>query len=83
MLDKVTKQAKVLPRLRKSMDLWDPETDGSKMILNAVKPGTTMSIHRFPFLLRKLCAIVGISKGIFIKIPELFWIRLIWSLGLC
>lgn len=48
LLDKLTAEAKVSPRLRMSMDLRDSETDGSQRILNAIEPGTVMSIHRHP-----------------------------------
>lgn len=48
LLDKLTAEAKVSPRLRTCMDLRDSETDGSQRILNAIEPGTVMSIHRHP-----------------------------------
>ena len=45
-LDKLTEQAKVNPRLRQSMDLRNSPEDQSQRMLNALEPGTVMPIHR-------------------------------------
>lgn len=45
-LDNLTGQAKVNPRLRQSMDLRNSPEDGSQRMLNALEPGTVMPIHR-------------------------------------
>lgn len=45
-LDSLTEQAKVSPRLRQSLDLRNSPEDGSQRMLNALEPGTVMPIHR-------------------------------------
>ena len=45
-LDNLTAQAKVSPRLRMNMDLRNSPSDGSQRMLNALEPGTVMPIHR-------------------------------------
>lgn len=45
-LDDLTEQAKVSPRLRMNMDLRNAPEDKSQRILNAVEPGTVLPIHR-------------------------------------
>lgn len=45
-LDNLTAQAKVSPRLRMAMDLRNTPEDGSQRMLNALEPGTVMPIHR-------------------------------------
>lgn len=45
-LDSLTEQAKVNPRLRQAMDLRNSPEDGSQRMLNALEPGTIMPIHR-------------------------------------
>jgi len=46
LLDSLTEQAKVNPRLRQSMDLRNSPDDLSQRMLNALEPGTIMPIHR-------------------------------------
>lgn len=46
LLDSLTEQAKVNPRLRQSFDLRNTPEDKSQRMLNAVEPGTVMPIHR-------------------------------------
>ena len=46
LLDNLTEQAKVNPRLRQAYDLRTTPEDGSQRILNAVEPGTVLPIHR-------------------------------------
>lgn len=48
LLDQLTAQAKANPRLRQNYDLRNSENDGSQRMLNAIEPGTVMSIHRHP-----------------------------------
>ncbi len=45
-LDSLTEQAKVSPRLRMNMDLRNSETDQSQRMLNAIEPGSVVPIHR-------------------------------------
>ena len=45
-LDELSEQAKVNPRLRQAMDLRNSPEDGSQRMLNALEPGTVMPIHR-------------------------------------
>lgn len=45
-LDELSAQAKVSPRLRMAMDLRNSAEDQSQRMLNALEPGTVMPIHR-------------------------------------
>ena len=45
-LENLSEQAKVNPRLRQSMDLRNSPEDLSQRMLNALEPGTVMPIHR-------------------------------------
>lgn len=45
-LDALSAQAKVNPRLRQSYDLRNSPEDSSQRMLNALEPGTVMPIHR-------------------------------------
>ena len=45
-LDNLTEQAKMNPRLRQAMDLRNSLEDLSQRMLNALEPGTMMPIHR-------------------------------------
>lgn len=45
-LDELSAQAKVNPRLRQSFDLRNTVDDLSQRMLNALEPGTVMPIHR-------------------------------------
>lgn len=45
-LDELSAQAKVNPRLRQAMDLRNSPKDLSQRMLNALEPGTVMPIHR-------------------------------------
>lgn len=45
-LDELSEQAKVNPRLRQAMDLRNSPEDLSQRMLNALEPGTVMPIHR-------------------------------------
>ena len=46
LLDQLTAKAKASPRLRTAFDLRITPNDNSQRILNAVEPGTILSIHR-------------------------------------
>ena len=48
-LDELTAQAKASPRLRMNMDLRNGPEDGSQRMLNAIEPGSPMTIHRHKF----------------------------------
>ena len=45
-LDELTQRAKESPRLRMNLDLRNSPEDGSQRMLNALEPGTVLSIHR-------------------------------------
>lgn len=46
LLDNLTEQAKVSPRLRMNLDLRDSAEDKSQRMLNAIEPGSPLPIHR-------------------------------------
>ena len=46
LLDNLTAQAKINPRLRQSFDLRNSAEDKSQRMLNALEPCTVMPIHR-------------------------------------
>ena len=46
LLDSLTEQARNNPRLRQNFDLRNTPEDNSQRMLNAIEPGTIMSIHR-------------------------------------
>ena len=46
LLDKLTKQAKMSPRLRINYDLRNSEEDHSQRMLNAIEPGSQLPVHR-------------------------------------
>lgn len=46
LLDSLTEQAKVSPRLRMNYDLRNNESDQSQRMLNAIEPGSVVPIHR-------------------------------------
>jgi len=45
-LDELSAQAKASPRLRQAFDLRNTPEDNSQRMLNALEPGTIMTIHR-------------------------------------
>ena len=46
LLDQLTEEAKVSPRLRMNLDLRNGSEDQSQRMLNAIEPGSPMPIHR-------------------------------------
>ena len=46
LMDELTAQAKVSPRLRMNKDLRDSSEDKSQRMLNALEPGSPVPIHR-------------------------------------
>ena len=46
LLDDLTAQAKVSPRLRMNLDLRNSPEDQSQRMLNAIEPGSPLPIHR-------------------------------------
>lgn len=46
LLDSLTEQAKVSPRLRMNYDLRNSAEDMSQRMLNAIEPGSVIPIHR-------------------------------------
>lgn len=63
LLDILSSQAKVNPRLRQAYDLRNGENDNSQRMLNALEPGTVMPIHRH----RKSSETVVIVRGSLIE----------------
>ena len=49
LLDKLTEQAKVSPRLRMHLDLRNSLDDNSQRMLNAIEPGSVVPVHRHRF----------------------------------
>ena len=46
LLDQLTAQAKVSPRLRMNFDLRNSDADMSQRMLNAIEPGSEVPVHR-------------------------------------
>ena len=46
LLDKLTAEAQVSPRLRMNLDLRNSDADSSQRMLNAIEPGSVVPIHR-------------------------------------
>ena len=46
LLDSLTEQAKVSPRLRMNYDLRNSSDDTSQRMLNAIEPGSVVPVHR-------------------------------------
>lgn len=46
LLNRLTEQAKVSPRLRMNFDLRNSDKDQSQRMLNAIEPGSPIPIHR-------------------------------------
>lgn len=46
LLDSLTERAKASPRLRMNYDLRNSDKDQSQRMLNAIEPGSPVSIHR-------------------------------------
>ena len=59
LLDKLTAQAQVSPRLRMNLDLRNSDADSSQRILNAIEPGSVVPIHRH----RKTSETVVVLRG--------------------
>lgn len=59
LLDKLTAEAKVSPRLRMNLDLRNSSEDSSQRMLNAIEPGSVIPVHRH----RKTSETVVILRG--------------------
>lgn len=59
LLDNLTLQAKVNPRLRMNYDLRTTINDTSQRMLNALDPGTIVPVHRHPISSETVCCIRG------------------------
>ena len=59
LLDKLTAQAQVSPRLRMNLDLRNSAADTSQRMLNAIEPGSVVPIHRH----RKTSETVVVLRG--------------------
>ena len=46
LMDNLTEQAKMSPRLRMNLDLRNSPEDQSQRMMNALEPGTIVNIHR-------------------------------------
>ncbi len=64
-LDTLSGQAKVNPRLRQSFDLRNSAEDKSQRMLNALEPGTVMPIHRHRNSSETMIVIKGSLKEYF------------------
>ena len=64
-LDILSGQAKVNPRLRQSFDLRNSVEDKSQRMLNALEPGTVMPIHRHRNSSETMIVIKGSLKEYF------------------
>ena len=58
-LDELTAQAKSSPRLRMNMDLRNGPEDGSQRMLNAIEPGSPLSIHRHKYTSETIVCVRG------------------------
>ena len=59
LLDKLTAQAQVSPRLRMNLDMRNSDADSSQRMLNAIEPGSVVPIHRH----RKTSETVVVLRG--------------------
>ena len=64
-LDTLSEQARVNPRLRQSYDLRNSVEDRSQRMLNALEPGTIMPIHRHRNSSETMIVIKGSLKECF------------------
>ena len=67
LLDNLTSQAKASPRLRMNLDLRNSDADSSQRMLNAIKPGSVVPVHRH----RKTSETVVVLRG---RVVEM-WIK--------
>ena len=59
LLDSLTQQAKISPRLRMNLDLRNSVEDGSQRMLNAIEPGSVVPIHRHGYTSETLVCLRG------------------------
>ena len=64
LLDNLTEQAKVNPRLRQHFDLRDSENDTSQRMLNAIEPGMVIPIHRHPDTSEDVVVLRGMAEEV-------------------
>ena len=64
LLNNLTEQAKVNPRLRQHYDLRDSENDTSQRMLNAIEPGTVIPIHRHPDTSEDVVVLRGMAEEV-------------------
>ena len=65
LLDNLTKQAKVSPRLRMNLDLRNSAEDKSQRMLNALEPGTIVPVHRHRFSSETVVCLRGHLRELF------------------
>jgi len=65
LLDNLTEQAKVSPRLRMNYDLRNSENDLSQRMLNAIEPGTHVPVHRHPKTSETIVILRGHATEVF------------------
>ena len=65
LLDILTAQAKVSPRLRQHYDLRDSADDLSQRMLNAIEPGTVIVVHRHTETSETVVVLRGVAEEVF------------------
>ena len=65
LLDSITEQAKLNPRLRQNFDLRDSADDQSQRMLNAIEPGTVIPIHRHSKTSEDVIVLRGKAQEVF------------------
>ena len=65
LLDSLTAQAKVSPRLRMHYDLRNSPDDESQRMLNAIEPGTVIPIHKHSATSEDVIVLRGIAEEVF------------------
>ena len=65
LLDSLTEKAKASPRLRVNFDLRDTPDDASQRMLNAIEPGTVISVHRHTLTSEEVIVLRGKAQEVF------------------
>lgn len=65
LLEQISKEASVSPRLRMNYDLRNTPTDHSQRMLNAIEPGTELPVHRHSATSEVCIVVRGIAEEIF------------------
>lgn len=67
LLDALTEEAKRSPRLRMNRDMRTSPADSSQRMLNALEPGTVVSVHRHPHSTETVCVLRGAVRQSFFE----------------